>query len=70
VLEALSALRLADVEALAAAGPDGGRGRLGDLLERLSAATAAFSESVTHRYLVHAVPQRRLGEADAPAAPA
>jgi len=67
VLEALSALRLADVEALAATGPDGGRDRLGHLLELLAGATAAFSESVTHRYLVHAMPQRRLGDADAPA---
>jgi uncharacterized circularly permuted ATP-grasp superfamily protein/uncharacterized alpha-E superfamily protein len=70
VLEALSALRLADVEALAVTGPDGGRDRLGGLLELLAGATAAFSESVTHRYLVHAMPQRRLGDADAPAAPA
>lgn len=70
VLEALSSLRLADVGALAAVGPDGGRPLLGDLLGLLATAAGDFSESVTHRYLVHAVPQRRLGDATAAAAPA
>ncbi|MDA0254975.1 MAG: circularly permuted type 2 ATP-grasp protein [Planctomycetota bacterium] len=63
VLEALSAVRLADVEALAATGDDGSRPALGTLLELLAAASAEFSESITHRYLVHAMPQRRLGDA-------
>ena len=70
VLEALAAVRLADVEALAAAGADGGRPRLGELLGLLGEAALAIAESVTHRYLVHAVPQRRLGDADTPVAPA
>jgi uncharacterized circularly permuted ATP-grasp superfamily protein/uncharacterized alpha-E superfamily protein len=70
VLEALSTLRLADVEALAASGPDGGRPALGSLLNLLSTAAMEFSESVTHRYLVHAVPQRRLGDPVLAATPA
>jgi uncharacterized circularly permuted ATP-grasp superfamily protein/uncharacterized alpha-E superfamily protein len=70
VLEALSALRLADVGALAAAGPDGGRALLGELLGILATAAGEFSESITHRYLVHAVPQRRLGDPTAATPPA
>ena len=70
VLEAVAALRLADVEALGATGSNGGRARLGDLLGLLGAAASDISESITHRYLVHAVPQRRLGEIDVPIAPA
>ena len=70
MLEAVAALRLADVEALGATGPNGGRARLGDLLGLLGAAASDISESITHRYLVHAVPQRRLGEIDVPIAPA
>ncbi len=70
VLEALASLRLADVEALAATGTDGGRPKLGELLALLAAAVLEFSESLTHRYLVHAVPQRRLGDSTTSAAPA
>ena len=70
VLEALAVIRLADVEALAAAGPTGDRPALGRLLELLGTATDEFSESLSHRYLVHATPQRRLGDAAVPMAPA
>jgi uncharacterized alpha-E superfamily protein len=62
VMTATSLLRLADVHALAATDADGGRGQLGGLLGRLDASLRACSESVTHRYLVHAAPRRRLGE--------
>jgi len=70
VLEALGAIRLADVEALAAAGPSGDRPALHHLLELLGAAADDFSESLSHRYLVHATPQRRLGDAAVPMSPA
>jgi uncharacterized alpha-E superfamily protein len=70
VLEALGAIRLADVEALAAAGPTGDRPALHRLLELLGAAADDFSESLSHRYLVHATPQRRLGDAAVPMSPA
>jgi uncharacterized circularly permuted ATP-grasp superfamily protein/uncharacterized alpha-E superfamily protein len=62
VLEARAAVRLADVEALAALGPTGDRPSLGRLLNLLETVAAGFSESITHRYLVHATPQRRLGD--------
>ena len=64
VLEALAAVRLADVD-----GPGRDRGRpatgrrFGGCSSLLAAASAEFSESLTHRYLVHAMPQRRLGDA-------
>jgi uncharacterized alpha-E superfamily protein len=70
VLEAVAALRLADVRELAAAGPAGDRPALAALLTLLSAAAAEFSESLTHRYLVHATPQRRLGDTLVSASPA
>jgi hypothetical protein len=70
VLEALGAIRLADVEALAAAGSSGDRPALHRLLELLGAAADDFSESLSHRYLVHATPQRRLGDAAVPMSPA
>jgi len=62
VMAATSLLRLADVDALAATDADGGRSQLGGLLSRLDASLRACSESITHRYLVHATPRRRLGE--------
>ena len=70
VLEAVAAIRLADVEALAAAGQAGDHPELGRLLELLGTAADELSESLSHRYLVHATPQRRLGDAAGPMAPA
>jgi uncharacterized circularly permuted ATP-grasp superfamily protein/uncharacterized alpha-E superfamily protein len=69
-LEAVAAVRLADVHDLAVAGPAGDRPALAALLELLAAAAAEFSESLAHRYLVHATPQRRLGESIVSASPA
>jgi uncharacterized alpha-E superfamily protein len=70
VLEALAALRLADAHDLAACEPAGDRPQLQRLLDLLAGATGEFSESLTHRYLVHATPQRRLGEAIVSTSPA
>jgi uncharacterized circularly permuted ATP-grasp superfamily protein/uncharacterized alpha-E superfamily protein len=70
VLEAVAAVRLADVHDLAAAGQAGDRPALAALLELLAAAATEFSESLTHRYLVHATPQRRLGDMVVSASPA
>lgn len=63
VMAALGQLRLADVTVLSTVDADGGRGQLGQMLARLDASVRACDESITHRYLVHATPRRRLGEA-------
>jgi uncharacterized alpha-E superfamily protein len=62
VMTALGLLRLADVSALAAV--DGGASRPGldGMLDAVHAAVKTCAESITHRYLVHATPRRRLGE--------
>jgi uncharacterized circularly permuted ATP-grasp superfamily protein/uncharacterized alpha-E superfamily protein len=62
VMSALGLLRLADVSTLAAVDVAGGRGHLGGMLSALDAAVRTCAESVTHHYLVHATPRRRLGE--------
>jgi hypothetical protein len=62
VLSAVGLLRLADVSALAAVNVAGGRGNLAAMLTTLDAAVRTCAESVTHHYLVHATPRRRLGE--------
>jgi hypothetical protein len=61
-MAALGALRLADVTTLSTADFDGTRPQLGQMLGRLVASLRSLSESVTHRYLVHSAPRRRLGE--------
>jgi uncharacterized circularly permuted ATP-grasp superfamily protein/uncharacterized alpha-E superfamily protein len=63
VMEAVSQLRLADVEELAAVDEAGGRGHLADLLARLETLVRECSDAITHRYLVHSAPRRRLGDA-------
>ena len=63
VMAALGQLRLADVTTLATADADGARGPLGQMLGRLDASIRTCSESISHRYLVHAAPRRRLGDA-------
>ncbi len=62
VMAALGALRLADVNTLATADVDGTRPQLAQMLGRLDASLRSLSESITHRYLVHSAPRRRLGE--------
>jgi uncharacterized circularly permuted ATP-grasp superfamily protein/uncharacterized alpha-E superfamily protein len=62
VMAGLGTLRLADVTTLAATDFDGTRPQLGQMLGRLDASLRSLSESVTHRYLVHSAPRRRLGE--------
>jgi len=62
VMEALAAVRLADATALAEVDGAGRRVRLGSVLSALDADLRAFSAGITHRYLVHATPRRRLGD--------
>ena len=62
VMTALGLLRLADVSALAAIDVTGDRAQLGSMLATLDDSVRTCAESVTHRYLVHATPRRRLGE--------
>jgi len=66
VMAALAQLRLADVEALVAPAGDGGRPALAALLSRVQAEVCEFSDAITHRYLVHSTPRRRLGDAAPP----
>jgi len=63
VMAAVSQLRLADVERLAAVDDLGGRRELATLLARLEALVRDFADAITHRYLVHSTPRRRLGDA-------
>jgi len=69
VMSATSLLRLADVDALAATDADGARSQLGGLLSRIDASLRACSESIMHRYLVHAAPRRRIGSEGVAALP-
>jgi uncharacterized alpha-E superfamily protein len=62
VMAALGMLRLADVSQLATVDVAGGRGHLGGMLSTLDDAMRTCAASVTHHYLVHATPRRRLGE--------
>jgi uncharacterized circularly permuted ATP-grasp superfamily protein/uncharacterized alpha-E superfamily protein len=62
VMAALGMLRLADVSQLAAVDVAGGHGHLGGMLAPLDDAMRTCAASVTHHYLVHATPRRRLGE--------
>jgi uncharacterized alpha-E superfamily protein len=63
VMAAVSQLRLADVERLAAVDDLGGRRELAALLARLEAHGRDVADAITHRYLVHSTPRRRLGDA-------
>jgi hypothetical protein len=63
VMAAVSQLRLADVERLAAVDDLGGRRELATLLARLEALVRDVADAITHRYLVHSTPRRRLGDA-------
>jgi uncharacterized circularly permuted ATP-grasp superfamily protein/uncharacterized alpha-E superfamily protein len=62
VMAATSMLRLAEVSSLATPDLDGGHGQLAGLLGRLDTALRTCGESISHHYLVHAAPRRRLGE--------
>jgi uncharacterized circularly permuted ATP-grasp superfamily protein/uncharacterized alpha-E superfamily protein len=61
-MAALAAVRLADVTALSVVDGEEGRPALTRLLSRLEAELRDFSDGITHRYLVHATPRRRLGD--------
>ena len=61
VMAAVSQLRLADVDRLAACDDFGGRGELAGLLSRLDALVREFADAISHRYLVHSTPRRQLG---------
>jgi uncharacterized alpha-E superfamily protein len=70
VLETLSAVRLADTTALATAGPDGRRGDLFGLLERVEAGLQAIGAAISTAHFTPLQPQRSfMGGAD-PAGPA
>jgi uncharacterized circularly permuted ATP-grasp superfamily protein/uncharacterized alpha-E superfamily protein len=60
MLAALTAVRLADADALARSDDDGGRGDLGALLSRLEKELPAFAEAVTLHYLSHLLAARQL----------
>ena len=61
-MAATGLLRLADVSALVVPDSDGARGQLDRLLVRLDSHLRDLSVAITHRYLVHAMPRRRLGD--------
>ena len=61
-MAATGLLRLADVSALVVPDSDGARGQLDRLLVRLDGHLRDLSVAITHRYLVHAMPRRRLGD--------
>ena len=68
VMDAVGQLRLADVDRLAEVDERGSRGELAALLRQLEGLVRKFSDAITHRYLVHSTPRRRLG--DVPSLPA
>ena len=61
VMAAVSQLRLADVDRLAASDEQGGRRELATLLARLETLVREFADAISHRYLVHSTPRRQLG---------
>jgi uncharacterized alpha-E superfamily protein len=61
-MAATGLLRLADVSALVVPDSDGNRAQLDRMLTRLDGHLRDLSVAVTHRYLVHATPRRRLGD--------
>ena len=67
-MDAVGQLRLADVDRLAEVDERGSRGELAALLRQLEGLVRKFSDAITHRYLVHSTPRRRLG--DVPSLPA
>jgi uncharacterized alpha-E superfamily protein len=67
---ALAELQLAEVERLAAVGPDGKRGALATLLTRMGEHLPRLSDAISSGYLTHAMVSRHLRSADPdPAAP-
>jgi len=62
VLSVLSAVRLADVHALAEPDGDGERPQLDELLGDSAAKLCDLASAISHKYLVHARPTRQLGE--------
>jgi uncharacterized alpha-E superfamily protein len=64
VLASLSRLRLADVEAICVADPDGRRPGLDALLAELERDLPALSEALSGSYLTHATVSRQLSAVD------
>ncbi|MGE3776695.1 MAG: circularly permuted type 2 ATP-grasp protein [Pirellulaceae bacterium] len=62
VLAMLSTVRLAELEALVAVDRDGRRVRLDRLLQKLAEQLPRLSETISHRYLIHAGVPRQLTE--------
>ncbi len=62
MLTALTGLRLADIETLKEADRDGIRRHLDRLISRLALQLRNLSDSITHKYLVHAGPPRQMTE--------
>lgn len=60
-LETVTALRLADTAALAAADTSGARPDLGDFLHRIVDLLRRTSDAIDAESFVHALPQRRMG---------
>ena len=65
VLAMVSAVRLADVAALAEADPDGQRQTLDRLLERLGVQLYDLASGISHKYLVHAGPAHQMSDIQA-----
>jgi uncharacterized circularly permuted ATP-grasp superfamily protein/uncharacterized alpha-E superfamily protein len=66
VMAATNLVRLADVTVLAGLDPEGNRPALATLFGRIDSQLRAFTECLTHAYLVHSTLRRRLGEAPEP----
>jgi len=62
VLEATTALRLADTAALAAPGPDGARPDLAAFLAHISGLLRRTSEAIDAESFVHSLPQRTMAD--------
>jgi uncharacterized alpha-E superfamily protein len=62
VLSVLSAIRLADVQRLAAADANGIRRELDALLEKLARKLYDLANGISEKYLVHAGPAHQLSD--------
>ena len=62
MLTAQTGLRLADIESLKMADRDGMRRHLDRLISRLALQLRNLSDSITHKYLVHAGTPRQMTE--------
>jgi uncharacterized alpha-E superfamily protein len=62
MLAVLTGMRLADINSLATVDREGYRQNLDRLLTRVAQQLRSLSDSITHKYLVHAGPPRQLTE--------